>query len=136
VTGQHARQGVQLSEPHVLKGIRMARREPAKIRYFSDFANMQIFRIEEDVPMPATLTRSAFEAQVGEALDKAMSQPVIVTKHGKPKNVVLSYDEYERLAARDRRIVTLTDWTETEIQVLESMEMEPGLAHLDAELEA
>lgn len=86
--------------------------------------------------MPSTLTRSAFEAQVGEALDRAMSQPVIVTKHGKPKNVVLSYDEYERLAARDRRIVSLTDWTEREIQVLESMEMEPGLAHLDAELEA
>jgi prevent-host-death family protein len=91
---------------------------------------------EEEIPMTATLTRSAFEAQVGEALDKAMSQPVIVTKHGKPKNVVLSYDEYERLAARDRRIVTLTDWTEREIQALESMEMEPGLAHLDAELEA
>jgi prevent-host-death family protein len=136
VTGQHACERIQLSEPHVLKGIRMARREPAKIRYFPDFANMVIFRTEEEAPMPSTLTRSAFEAQVGEALDRAMSQPVIVTKHGKPKNVVLSYDEYERLAARDRRIVSLTDWTEREIQVLESMEMEPGLAHLDAELEA
>ncbi|MCX7310261.1 MAG: type II toxin-antitoxin system Phd/YefM family antitoxin [Alphaproteobacteria bacterium] len=40
------------------------------------------------------------EAQVGDALDRALSQPVIVTKHGKPENVVLSYDEYERLIAR------------------------------------
>ena len=59
-----------------------------------------------------------------------------MTKHGKPKNAVLSCDEYERLAARDRRIVTLTDWTESEIEVLESMEMEPDLAHLDAEFKA
>lgn len=85
--------------------------------------------------MPATLTRSAFEAQVGEALDKALSQPVIVTKHGKPKNVVLSYEEYQRLAARDRRIVRLEDWTEAEILALEQMQMEPGLEHLDVELE-
>lgn len=85
--------------------------------------------------MPATLTRSAFEAQVGEALDTALSQPVIVTKHGKPKNVVLSYDEYERLTARDRRIVRLEDWSEEEISALEGMAMEPGHEALNAELQ-
>jgi prevent-host-death family protein len=84
--------------------------------------------------MPATLTRSAFEAQVGDALDRALSQPVIVTKHGKPKNVVLSYEEYERLAARDRRIVRLEDWSADEIQALEGMTMEPGHEALNAEL--
>lgn len=85
--------------------------------------------------MPATLTRSAFEAQVGDALDRALSQPVIVTKHGKPKNVVISYDEYERLTARDRRIVRLEDWSEAEIRALEGMTMEPGHEVLDAELQ-
>jgi prevent-host-death family protein len=83
--------------------------------------------------MPAILTRSAFEAQVGDALDRALSQPVIVTKHGKPKNVVLSYEEYERLAARDRRIIRLEDWNEAEISALEGMAMEPGHEALDAE---
>ena len=86
--------------------------------------------------MQAILTRSAFEAQVGDALDRALSGPVIVTKHGKPKNVVLSYDEYERLVARDRRIVRLEDWSDAEMRALESMEMEPGLEHLNAELDA
>lgn len=84
--------------------------------------------------MPATLTRSAFEAQVGDALDRALSQPVIITKHGKPKNVVLSYDEYERLTARDRRIIRLEDWSEAEIRALEGMVMEPGHESLNAEL--
>jgi prevent-host-death family protein len=82
--------------------------------------------------MPATLTRSVFEAQVGDALDRALSQPVIVTKHGKPKNVVISYDEYERLMARDRRIVRLEDWSEDEIGALESLSMEPGHETLNA----
>jgi prevent-host-death family protein len=85
--------------------------------------------------MPATLTRSAFEAQVGDALDRALSQPVIVTKHGKPKNVVLSYDEYERLTARDRRIIRLDDWSEAEIRALDSMAMEPGHEALNAEFQ-
>jgi prevent-host-death family protein len=83
--------------------------------------------------MAATVTRSAFEAQVGEALDRALSQPVIVTKHGKPKNVVLSYDEYERLTARDRRILRLEDWSEDEIKALDSLAMEPGHEALNAE---
>jgi prevent-host-death family protein len=84
--------------------------------------------------MPTTLTRSAFEAQLGEALDMALSQPVIVTKHGKPKNVVLSYEEYQRLTAHDRRIVRLEDWSEAEVLALEGMAMEPGHEHLNAEI--
>lgn len=83
--------------------------------------------------MAATLTRKAFEAQVGDALDGALSQPVIVMKHGKKKNVVLSYDEYKRLTARDRRIIRLDDWSEDELQALDSMAMEPGLQALNAE---
>jgi prevent-host-death family protein len=85
--------------------------------------------------MPATLTRSAFEAQVGDALDRALSQPVIITKHGRPKNVVLSYDEYERLIARDRRIVRIEDWSEAEIAALDCMAMEPGHEVLNAEFQ-
>jgi prevent-host-death family protein len=86
--------------------------------------------------MSAILTRSAFEAQVGDALDKAMSQPVIVTKHGKAKNVVISYEEYERLTARDRRVIRLEDWTDAELRALESSEMEPGYEQLNAEMNA
>ena len=45
-------------------------------------------------------------------------------------------DEYQRLIARDRRVVRLEDWTEAEIAALESMRMEPELEHLNAGLEA
>jgi prevent-host-death family protein len=86
--------------------------------------------------MVATLTRSAFEAQVGDALDRALSQTVIVTKHGKPKHVVLSYDAYERLMARDRRIIRPDDWREEDLRALDSLAMEPGHVALNAEFTA
>jgi len=82
-----------------------------------------------------TLTASKFQDRVGDALDQALSQPLVITKHGKPRNVILSYAEYERLAARDRRIVTLDDWTGEDIEALMDARMEPGLEHLDAELD-
>ena len=49
---------------------------------------------------------------------------------------MLSYDEYERLRARDRRAVRAEDLTDEDIAALETSEMAPGYEHLDAELEA
>lgn len=83
-----------------------------------------------------TLSASEFQDRVGEALDRSLSQPVLITKHGRPRNVVLSYDEYERLSARDRRAVRAEDLTDEDIAALEASEMAPGFEHLNAELEA
>ncbi len=83
-----------------------------------------------------TLSASEFQDRVGEALDRSLSQPVLITKHGRPRNVVLSYDEYERLSARDRRAVKAEDLTDEDIAALEASEMAPGYEHLNAELEA
>ncbi|MDQ0333520.1 prevent-host-death family protein [Mesorhizobium sp. YL-MeA3-2017] len=85
---------------------------------------------------PVTLSASEFQDRVGEALDRSLSQPVLITKHGRPRNVVLSYDEYERLSARDRRAVKAEDLTDEDIAALEASEMAPGYEHLNAELEA
>ena len=84
--------------------------------------------------MATTLTRSEFEERLGDALDRALSGPVIVTKHGRPKNVVLSYEEYQRLAARDRSVFRVADLTDEEIAEIGRARMEPGLEHLNAEL--
>lgn len=84
---------------------------------------------------PVTLSASEFQDRVGEALDRSLSQPVLITRHGRPRNVVLSYDEYERLRARDRRAVRAEDLTDEEIAAIEASEMAPGYEYLDAELE-
>lgn len=82
-----------------------------------------------------TLSASEFQDRVGEALDRSLSQPVLITKHGRPRNVVLSYDEYERLRARDRRAVRAEDLSDEDIAAIEASEMAPGYEHLNAELE-
>ncbi len=84
--------------------------------------------------MTATVTRSELEERLGDALDRALTQPLIVTKHGRPKNVLLSYEEYERLVARDRKIVRLEDWTTEDIATLEASDMEPGQEYLNTEV--
>jgi prevent-host-death family protein len=84
--------------------------------------------------MTATVTRSELEERLGDALDRALTQPLIVTKHGRPKNVLLSYEEYERLVARDRKIVRLEDWTTEDIAALEASDMEPGQEYLNTEV--
>ena len=85
--------------------------------------------------MAVTLSASEFQDCVGEALDRSLSQPVLITKHGRPRNVVLSYDEYERLRARDRRAVRAENLTDEDIAAIEASEMAPGSEHLDAEIE-
>jgi prevent-host-death family protein len=84
---------------------------------------------------PVTLSASEFQNRVGEALDRSLSQPVLITKHGRPRNVVLSYDEYERLRARERRAVRAEDLTDEDIAAIEASEMAPGYEHLNAEVE-
>jgi len=82
------------------------------------------------------LSASEFQDRVGEALDRSLKQPVLITKHGRPRNVVLSYEEYERLRDRDRRAVRAEDLTDEDLAALEASEMAPGYEHLDAELQA
>jgi prevent-host-death family protein len=83
----------------------------------------------------AILTATEFQDGVGDALDRALVEPLVITKHGKPRNVILSYTEYERLIARDRRVITLDDWTDEDLEALANARMEPGLEGLNAELD-
>lgn len=82
-----------------------------------------------------TRTTTEFQDQVGDALDRALSQPVVIMQNGRPRNVLLSYGEYQRLMARDRRVVRTQDLTEEDLAEIEASEMEPGLEYLNAELE-
>ncbi|MBV9061953.1 MAG: type II toxin-antitoxin system Phd/YefM family antitoxin [Alphaproteobacteria bacterium] len=51
------------------------------------------------------LTASAGELvrQFSHYSDAALVRPVIVTKNGRPRNVLLSFGEYERLKSRDQQ---------------------------------
>ncbi len=44
--------------------------------------------------------------------DIALAQPVIVTRNGRPRNVLISVEEYERLKRRDQQALLAADTPE------------------------
>lgn len=41
--------------------------------------------------------------------DQAIREPVIISKNGRPKTVLVSYEEFVRLKERDRRAFSIDD---------------------------
>lgn len=80
------------------------------------------------------VTTADFIKNYGTLADRALTEPVTITKNGRDRLVVLSADEYARLRRRDRRVVRLEDFSENEIALIAKTEMPEEYAHLDAEL--
>jgi PHD/YefM family antitoxin component YafN of YafNO toxin-antitoxin module len=80
------------------------------------------------------VTTANFIKNYGALADKALSEPVTITKNGRDRLVLVPADAYARLKRRDRRVVRLEDFTQEEMMLIACA---PGLgedAQLDAEL--
>jgi prevent-host-death family protein len=75
-----------------------------------------------------------FQKQFGTLADKALIEPVTITRNGRDRLVLLSVEEYDRLRRRDRRVVRLEDFTEAEMAVIANTNVPAEYAHLDIEL--
>ena len=80
------------------------------------------------------VTTADFIKNYGTLADKALSEPVTITKNGRDRLVMLSAEEYARLKRRDRRVVRLEDFTDEEMALIAKAEMPAELSHLDDEL--
>lgn len=80
------------------------------------------------------VTTADFIKNYGTLADRALSEPVTITKNGRDRLVVMSAEEFERLKRRDRRVVRLEDFDEAEIELIAEGEVGPEFAHLDAEM--
>jgi hypothetical protein len=87
---------------------------------------------DEDFDMK--VTTADFIKNYGTLADKALSEPVTITKNGRDRLVVLSADEYARLKRRDRRVVRLEDFTDKEMALIATTEVPADDTHLDDEL--
>jgi prevent-host-death family protein len=56
-----------------------------------------------------TFSARSLQRSSGEIQDRALVEPVGITKHGRVRLVLLSADEYERLKRRDRDVVAPSD---------------------------
>ena len=80
------------------------------------------------------ISTAEFIKNYGTLADRALSEPVIITKNGRDRLVVLSAEEYARLKRRDRRVVRLEDFTDEEMASIAQAEAPAEDTHLDAEL--
>ncbi|MHC2543386.1 prevent-host-death family protein [Sinorhizobium meliloti] len=84
--------------------------------------------------MTSTVTAAAVSKNFGAYQDAAVREPVIITKNGRPRTVLIAYEDYLRLSRRDRRVEGTAELSDDDIAAVEKSEMEPGLDHLNAEL--
>ncbi len=77
----------------------------------------------EEVQMPDHTTTTAGELvrQFAHYSDVALSHPVVVTRNGRPRNVLLSFAEYERLKRRDQQAFLAADTPERFLPSIEEL---------------
>jgi prevent-host-death family protein len=83
--------------------------------------------------MTSTVTAAAVSKNFGAYQDAAVRDPVIITKNGRPRTVLIAYEDYLRLTKRDRRVELTSMLGDEEIAAVEAAEMDNDLDHLNAE---
>lgn len=64
------------------------------------------------------VSSTEFGKEVGRYQDAALAQPVVVTRNGRDRIVVISADEYRRLKKRDREVLGIEEFTDAEIDAI------------------
>jgi prevent-host-death family protein len=86
--------------------------------------------------MTSTVTAATVSKSFGVYQDAAVRAPVIITKNGRPRTVLIAYEDYVRLASRDRRAELTSQLSDEEIAAVEKSEMGHEFDHLNSELAA
>jgi hypothetical protein len=80
------------------------------------------------------VTTANFIKHYGSLADRALAEPVTITKNGRDRLVVISADEYERLKRRDRRVIKAGELTDEEVALIAKADVPAEHAHLDEEI--
>ena len=82
------------------------------------------------------VSASEFSKEIGRYQDVALTQPVMVTRNGRDRTVLISSEEYQRLKRRDREVLGLEDFTEEDIEAVRRAEPSPESEAFNHELES
>ncbi|MBV2149896.1 type II toxin-antitoxin system prevent-host-death family antitoxin [Sphingobium sp. AS12] len=80
-----------------------------------------------------SITSVEFQKGFGRYREAALRQPVTITNHGRDSLVLMSADEFRRLKRRERRVMGLDDFTETDIAAIAASEAPAEAAAFDDE---
>ena len=68
------------------------------------------------------ISSTEFSKEIGRYQDAALSQPVVVTRNGRDRTVMISADEYRRLKKRDREVLAIEDFSDADIEAIRRAE--------------
>lgn len=75
--------------------------------------------------MATTVTATEISENFGVYQDAAVREPVVITKNGRPRTVLLAYEDFVRLSKRDRKVERTEALSDAEIAAVEAAEMTP-----------
>jgi prevent-host-death family protein len=110
-----------------------AREEVTKFKVLRDYRDLRIFRDIRRLHMRSTATAGDVSKNFGAYQDAAVRAPVIITKNGRPRTVLMAYEDFVRLSKRDRRVQRTVDLSEAEVAAVETAEMAPEVQRLARE---
>ena len=81
------------------------------------------------------VTTADFIKHYGSLADRALSEPLTITKNGSDRLVVVSAEEFARLKSRDRLAMRPEELNAAELDLIARAEVPGDHASLDAEME-
>jgi prevent-host-death family protein len=80
------------------------------------------------------VSTAEFIAKYGKLADKALTEPVTITKNGRDRLVVISADEYARLKRRDRQVWRIHEIPEHYVELIGKSEAPEEAKQFDHEV--
>lgn len=68
------------------------------------------------------VTAGEFGREVGRYQDMALGQPVIITRNGRDRTVMISVEEYHRLKRRDRQVRAPWEFSPEQLEAIRRAE--------------
>ncbi len=81
-----------------------------------------------------TVSSADFQRQIGRIQDQALIEPIMVTRNGRERLVLLSAEEYRRLKNLDRQSLAASELSDDILVEIAAAEVPAEYRHLDDEL--
>ncbi len=80
------------------------------------------------------VSSAEFIKNYGTLSDKALQEPVTITRNGRDRLVLISTEEYSRLLKSDRRVIRTEDLSDKEMEEIAQQRVPEEYEHLNEEL--
>ena len=81
-----------------------------------------------------TVSSAEFQRNFGVYQDKALAEPVTITRNGRERLVIVAADEYHRLKRRAREVLPVGSLSNADLDAIGRAEVASRHQHLDLEL--